>query len=304
MPDKENKSIQGQNQEKKKAPLRNKLIPRLRKEKEASFYIVGIGTSAGGLEGIEQFFINMPANSGLAFVLVPHLDPTHISILPDLIQKYTEMRVIRIKDGMKVEPNCVYVIPPNKDMAILHGVLQLIDPIKTTGPRLPIDYFFRSLAVDQQEKSIGIILSGMGTDGTLGLRAIKGELGMAMVSDPQSAKYDSMPRSAIETGLIDYILAPKDMPKQLIAYTKYAIDHKVPSKIIPVEGKVPDALQKIFILLRSHTGHDFSSYKHNTICRRIERRMNVHQIEHILDYVRYLQENPSEIENRLRKLRN
>jgi two-component system CheB/CheR fusion protein len=265
------------------------------------FYIVGMGASAGGLEAFERFFKNMSDDSGMAFILVPHLDPTHVSLMPELVQKSSKMKVIQAKDGTQVNPDAVYIVPPNHDLAILNGTLQLFPPPKTPGPRMPIDYFFRSLANDQGEKAIGIILSGMGTDGTLGLRAVKGEMGMAMVQSPDSAKYNSMPRSAIETDLVDYILPPEKMPEQLIAFAKHAT-RKVAVKVIGTEGEVPNALQKIFILLRTHTGHDFSSYKKNSIYRRIERRMKVHQIDKITTYVRLLQENDVEVEILFREL--
>jgi two-component system CheB/CheR fusion protein len=272
-----------------------------RENRKDDFYIVGMGASAGGLDAFERFFRRMPNDSGMAFILVPHLDPTHISIMPELIQKCSKMDVIQVKDGVHVQPNSVYIVPPNNELAIINGVLQLMEPQKAPGPRMPIDYFFRSLAEDQCEKAICVILSGMGTDGTLGLRAVKGNLGMAIAQDPQSAKYDSMPRSAIETDLVDYVLPPQKMPERLIAYAKHA-SKKVAPKLVPAEGKTPDALQKIFILLRSHTGHDFSAYKLNTIYRRIERRMNIQQIDKISNYVKYLQQNSVEIETLFREL--
>jgi two-component system CheB/CheR fusion protein len=265
------------------------------------FYIVGVGASAGGLEAFQSFFQNIPPDPGMAFVLVPHLDPTHISLMPELIQKCSKMEVIQAKDGTEVTQNAIYIIPPNHDLAILNRTLQLLDLPKIPGPRMPIDYFFRSLAEDQGEKAICVILSGMGTDGTLGLRAIKGELGMAMAQSVDSAKYDSMPRSAIETGLVDYILPPEKMPERLIAYTKHATK-KVAPKIKVPQREDPDALQKICILLRTYTGHNFSGYKQNTVYRRIERRMNVHQIDNISTYVRYLQEHPVEAETLFKEL--
>ena len=258
------------------------------------FHIVGIGASAGGLEAFEQFFSNMPQDTGMAFVLVPHLDPTHVSILSDLIQKHTEMQVAQVDDGMKVLPNHVYIIPPNKDLAILHGVLQLIDTNIDGGLRMPIDYFFRSLAEDQGEWAVGVVLSGMGTDGTLGLKAIKGELGMVMVQDPESSRYSSMPKSAIDNGLADYVLSPDLMAMHLIEYTQRVKKQPRP-KIVSEGGPTPDALQKIFILIRSVTGHDFSQYKQNTILRRIARRMTVHRIENLAQYMRYLQQNKHEV---------
>jgi two-component system CheB/CheR fusion protein len=263
--------------------------------------IVGIGASAGGLEASERFFANMPPNTSMAFILVTHLDPTHASIMPELLQKSTKMKVVQVKDGMKVQPDSLYVIPPNKDLGILNGTLQLIDPLEAPGHRMPIDYFLRSLAEDQKERAICVILSGMGTDGTLGLRAIKGELGMVMVQEPTTAKYTGMPGSAIATGLVDYLLPPEKMPDELIRYVQHA-NHELAPRIPALEGKTADQFQKIFILLRSHTGHDFSSYKPTTIRRRIERRMNVHQIETLANYVRYLQANPDEIERLFKEL--
>ena len=258
------------------------------------FPIVGIGASAGGLQAFEMFFKHMPADSGMAFVLVPHLDPKHISILPDLLQKHTKMSVSLVEDGMKVQPNEVYVIPPNKFMAILHGVLHLMTPTTSGGFKLPVDFFFRSLANDQGSNTIGIILSGTGSDGTLGLKEIRGQGGMVMVQDPGTASYDGMPRSAHATGMVDYTMSPEKMPEQLINYTQHVSIRKE-AKTAPVAGKIPEALQKILILVRNQTGHDLSLYKPNTICRRIERRMNVHQITTIENYVRYLEQNPHEV---------
>ena len=263
-------------------------------DKSKLFPIVGIGASAGGLKAFEQLFTNVPADSGVAFVLVPHLDPTHVSMLPDLLKKYTKMPVIQCEDGMKVQPNRVHVILPNTEMAIMHGTLLLQKLKEPRGLRHPIDTFFRSLAEDQRDRAIGIVLSGNGTDGTLGLKAIKAEFGMAMVQDPSSAEYEGMPSSAVETGLADYILVPEKMPQQLLAYVKRAVSRRVPITGSTAE-KFPESLTKIFQLLRSRTGHDFSFYKKNTICRRIERRMSVQQIEKLSEYASYLERSPREI---------
>ena len=265
----------------------------LPKRTHASFPIVGIGASAGGLEAFETFFKAMPADSGMAFVLVAHLDPFHVSLLPDLLQKTTKMAVCHIKDGTIAQPNNVYVIPPNKELHILHGKLHLMDLSQPRGSNLPIDTFLRSLAEDQHANAVCIILSGTGTDGTLGLKAIKGAVGMVMVQDQQSAKYDGMPHSAMATGLVDFVLPPDEMPEQLINYTKRATKGGTPRLVPTMEG-IPTALQKIFIVLRDRTGHDFSLYKMNTICRRIERRMNLHHIEKISDYVGYIRDSDSE----------
>ena len=177
-----------------------------------AFPIVGVGASAGGLEALEQFLRHVPEKSGLAFVIVQHLDPTHKGLLPELLQRATAMPVHQVKDRMRVEPDCVYVIPPNHDMSILHGVLHLFQPAAPRGLRLPIDFFFRSLAEDQRERSIGMILSGMGSDGTMGLRAIKEKAGLGLAQDPASAKFDSMPRNVINAGLADMVAPVEELP--------------------------------------------------------------------------------------------
>ncbi len=269
----------------------------------AAFPVVGIGASAGGLAAFEAFFSGMPADvdPGMAFVLVQHLAPAHKSSLTDLIRRYTRMQVFEVEDGMTVQPNCAYIIPPNRDMAFLHGALQLLEPAAPRGQRLPIDFFFRSLAQDQHERAICIVLSGTGSDGTLGVRAIKGEGGMVMAQTPDSTEFDGMPRSAIATGLVDYELPPAQMAAQLIAYATHAFGN-LSQPALATTPRTESALKKIFILLRVHTGHDFSQYKPNTIHRRIERRMAVHQIDAMDEYVRYLQQTPVEVEALFRDL--
>ena len=257
------------------------------------FPIVGIGASAGGLAAFEAFFsaISDDKEPGMAFVLVQHLDPNHKSILTDLIGRYTWMPVYEVKDGMVVQPNCVYVIPPNYDLVLEYGTLQLQKPAEPHGHRLPIDLFFRSLAQSKQELAIGIILSGTGSDGTLGARAIKTEGGMVMVQNPESSEYDGMPRSAIAAGLTDYILPPAEMPVSLIDYVTQAFGKKP-----KLETRAEEAMKKIFNLLRSQTGHDFSHYKQNTITRRTERRMAIKNFESVGEYVRYLEQKPAEVD--------
>ncbi len=272
---------------------------RVEQPTQSAFPIVGIGASAGGLEALENFLANVPAESGMAFVIVQHLDPTHKDMLVELLQRKTSLQVFQIKDRMRVEPNCVYVIPPNKDLSILHGVLHLLAPLAPRGLRLPIDFFFRALAEDQQEHSIGVILSGMGTDGTLGLRAIKEKAGVVFVQEPTSAKFDGMPRSASEAGLADMVAPVEALPGKISAYLQH-----VP---LIAKGQGDDyasqsALEKVVILLRMQTGHDFSLYKKTTIYRRIERRMRLHQISKIANYVRFLQENSQEVELLFREL--
>jgi len=260
---------------------------------ENYFPIVGIGVSAGGLDALELFFENLPKQNGLAIIVIQHLDPDHASMMPELLQRITTMKVFQATDRLLVKPNHVYVIPPNKSMSILNGILHLFQPIETRGLRLPIDYFFRSLALDQKEKSIGIILSGMGTDGSLGFKAIKENNGVLLVQEPTDAKFEAMPRSAINAVQVDIVAPANELPRRLMDILKH----------IPISNsdsisdiKNTSNLEKIIILLRAQTGHDFSLYKKNTLFRRIERRMNVHQIDRIHNYVRFLQENPKETE--------
>ena len=260
---------------------------------KTQFPIVGIGASAGGLEALEQFFQKMPVKNGMAFVVIQHLDPTHVGIMPELLQRITLMKVSQATDKLKVKPDCVYVIPPNKSMSILKGELFLFDPVEPRGLCLPIDIFLRSLAIDQQEKSIGIILSGMGSDGTLGVKAIKENNGLVLVQAPESAKFDGMPHSASQAVIADVVAPADQLPERLIALLKYFDATKTePSPDI----KNKSSIDKIIILLREYVGHDFSSYKKNTLFRRIERRKGIHQIEKISNYVRFLQENPKEAE--------
>ena len=262
-----------------------------------NFHIVGIGASAGGLKAFEEFFkgISVKTDINIAFVLVQHLAPDHKSILAELIRRYTPMPVFEVKDGMKVQANCIYIIPPKFDMAFCNGTLELLEPISPHGQRLPIDFFFRSLAHDQQERSIGLVFSGTGSDGTLGIRSIKGEGGMVMVQTPESAEFDGMPQSAIATGMVDYQLSPDEMGAHLIAYVEHFYN-KTPHSPVLNKSQNDSALKKIFILLRNHTSHDFSQYKPSTINRRIERRLAVHQIQNIDNYVRFLQRTPAEID--------
>jgi chemotaxis methyl-accepting protein methylase len=259
-----------------------------------SFPIIGIGASAGGLEALEKFLGHVPTGSGLAFVIVQHLDPTHKGIMAELLQRTTNMKVIQVKDRTKVQPDCVYVIPPNKDMSILHGFLHLLNPVAPRGLRLPIDFFLHSLAQDQREHSIGVILSGMGADGTLGLRAIKEKAGVALVQDPATAKFDGMPRSAIDAGLADIVAPVEELPGKIISYRQSMLPIIRTEETL--EDKTQSAVDKAVILLRAHTGHDFSLYKRNTLFRRIERRMGIHQITKMTAYIRYLQENTQELD--------
>jgi two-component system CheB/CheR fusion protein len=237
----------------------------------------------------------------MAFVLVSHLDPDHASMLTEILQRSTAMPVLEAQDQVRVAPNRVYAIPPNRDMAIFHGMLQLSVPEQPRGQRMPIDAFLRSLAEDQGEHAIGIILSGTGTDGTLGLRAILGSGGISLVQEPTSAKYDGMPSSAIGTGYATHILPPEKMPEILLAAARHQTAHPQP----PTSAAMPAAISginRILLQLRSTTGHDFSQYKKSTIGRRIERRMAQHDIEDAAVYARYLKEHPAEVHALFREL--
>jgi two-component system CheB/CheR fusion protein len=261
-------------------------------EKE-QFPIACIGASAGGLEALEQFLGNVPANSGIGYIVIQHLDPTQKGMLPELLQRITNMEVLQVKDRMPVHPNRVYVIPPNKSMSILKGILHLFDPVESRGLRLPIDFFLRSLADDQNELGVGVILSGMGSDGSLGCRSLKERSGIVMVQEPSNAKFDSMPRNVIDSVMVDIVAPANELPARLLTLLK-----NVPPVKLNMESDIKDqsALEKIIILLRNHTGNDFSLYKKNTVYRRIERRMSVHKIDKISAYMTFLQENLKEVD--------
>jgi two-component system CheB/CheR fusion protein len=256
------------------------------------FPVIGMGASAGGLEAIELFLKNISTPCGMAIVIVQHLDPTHKAIMVELLQRVTPLPVIEVTDRLKIEPGKVYVIPPNKDMSLLHGMLHLLDMVQPRGLRHPIDFFFRSMADDLRQHAVGVILSGMGSDGTLGLRAIKDNGGVIFVQDPATAKFDGMPRSAIDAGLADIIASAEELPVRIQSYLS-----RLPAPLkadFSIDDKDLTALEKVVILLRARTGHDFSLYKENTFFRRIKRRMSIHQIERIADYIRFMQENQQE----------
>jgi PAS domain S-box-containing protein len=254
------------------------------------FSVVGIGASAGGLDAFRAFFSNMPAASGLGFVLIPHLDPTHESLMVDLLARSTAMPVIAAEERMPVVPDHVYVLPPNKYMTIRRGKLHLAGPVERAGLQTSIDLFLRSLAEDLQEQAIGILLSGTGTHGTLGLGAIRASGGMAMVQDPGTAEYDGMPRSAIATGQVDYILPPAQMPQALLRYIQCFA-----TSADPAADTVEEAdWDQLLALLRTQTKLDLRSYRKKTLLRRTKRRMGLHHIDQIPEYIAFLQGHPEE----------
>lgn len=267
-----------------------------KKEKKDRMLVVGIGASAGGLEALENFFANVPPESNMAFIVIQHLDPHHKSLMDSLLKKFTTMNISGIQDGMQIELNCIYLNPPDKNVLLRNGVFHLSKQDRRAGMNLPIDYFLRSLAQDQGNHAVCVILSGTGSDGTLGLKAIKETGGMTMAQEEEQAQYAGMPRSAIETGLVDVVLPVERMSPELQKYAAHPyIEWTEREQAQKQEQQLGEAFQKIFAILRKKLGHDFSAYKETTIRRRIERRMAVHRIERIQRYVQYLQESPHEV---------
>lgn len=257
--------------------------------------VVGIGASAGGLEAMREFFRAMPPDSGMAFVVIQHLDPDHKSLTAELLAKCTAMRVLEAVDGMAVEPNYVYTLPPNRYLDIGNGILRLSTPSEPRGHRLPIDHFFRSLGEDQRQKAIGIVLSGSGSDGALGLKSIVAHGGIVLVQDPQAAQFDGMPRSAIATGLVTYAMAVEAMPEALIRYARhpYATGGDSPP---PGSKNGPGSLPAILTLVQGRSGYNFSGYKAPTLIRRIHRRMGLRRVEGMPEYWKILEREPEEID--------
>lgn len=258
--------------------------------------MVGIGGSAGAFTSLEAFFAHMPIDTGMAFIIIMHLDPNYKSQLSEVIQRFTTMEVHEATDGLVVEQNKVYIIPANKDMGIHNRKLLLLNPSRPKGIRQPIDYFLQSLAEDQWIRSVGIIFSGMGSDGETGIRMIKEKLGLTMVEDPKTAEYTSMPLAAIGTNLVDYVLAAEEMPLKLIQYLNHPVLAEETSDQVRSAIQNTNAVQKILMLLRSHTGNDFALYKKSTVTRRIDRRIAFFQLRDYDQYVQYLKDNPQEID--------
>ncbi len=263
--------------------------------------IVGLGASAGGLEPLERFIANVPPNSGLSLVVVQHMDPAHKGMLAALLQRVTAMQVSEATEAMVIAPDAVYVIPPNTELSVVHGALHLTEPAQPRGQRLPIDVLFCSLARDQGERAVGVVLSGMGADGTLGVQAIRSQGGLTLAQTPASAQFDSMPASAVATGCVDIIALPDDMPARILRVAPAG-------SIAPASEQsgdpdtAPDAFAAILALLNEHHKIDLSLYKTSTLKRRIERRLAVHGFVHMQAYAGFLRENPLEIELLLKEM--
>ncbi len=278
---------------KKKTPNPSKKKPILKKSKTLT-PVIGVGASAGGLDAINKLFKHMPEDMGVAFVIIQHLDPNHKSILTELVQRFTSMKVNQITSGMKVMPNCVYIIPPGFEVNLHINQLILNELPKPRTFRLPIDNFFKSLAQNRNDRAIGIVLSGTGTDGTLGVREIKSENGIVFVQSPMDAKYDGMPVSAISSGIVDYILDADKIAEKIQTYLQYINDS---SGNIPIPQEYSNNIvSKIFRLLFKKIGHDFTQYKPNTIIRRIERRMKIAQVSKIDAYYDLIKKDTDELD--------
>ena len=267
----------------------------------AAFPVVGIGASAGGLDAFKRFLIAMPADSGMAFVLIPHLAPTHESLMVELLSKHTHMPVCEAAEGMGIDPNRVYIIPPNKYLAVRNGALHLSKPIEPRGLQTAIDFSLRSLADDRRHMAIGIVLSGTGSHGALGLQAVKAAGGIAMVQTPETAEYDRMPLSAIATGVIDYVLPVEKMPAALLRYVHHAQANGV-WKAAAISETGADDLNRILSLLRAQAKYDFRSYRKKMLMRRVRRRMSLSQLEDLPGYLQMLRENGDEVQQLCRDL--
>ncbi|WP_285608358.1 chemotaxis protein CheB [Geothrix edaphica] len=257
-----------------------------------SFPIVGIGASAGGLEALDEFLKHLPADNPLALVVIQHLAPTQPGMMVELLQRSTQRKVLQALDRQAVKPGHIYVIPPGMDLSILRGKLFLFPPSEPHGRRLPIDFFFQSLAQDRTVGAVGIIFSGMGSDGLRGAKAIKENGGIVLAQEPASARYDGMPGSVVKEGLADLVSAPAQLAVDLIRLLEGKLRHPHQEPFISEQER--SSFERICILLRGRTGHDFSLYKKSTIYRRIERRMGIHAIDSISAYVRFLEGNPPE----------
>ncbi|MBN2672018.1 MAG: chemotaxis protein CheR, partial [Deltaproteobacteria bacterium] len=264
-----------------------------KKSPYAPSHYVGVGASAGGLEAIEQFFKPIPSNCGLAFVVIQHLSPDYKSLMVELLSKKTELTVLRAEDGMAIQANHVYLIPPRQNLRIFHGKLVLQEQVTRVGVNLPIDIFLRSLAEEKGEKAIGVILSGTGSDGARGIRAIKEAGGIVMVQSEESAKFDGMPKAAIATGVADFVLTPSQLAQRLLDFVLHPNESNIErsERLLSDEGK----MAQIFSLLREQTGVDFTHYKPSTIIRRLERRMIICDKTDIEDYVQHLFLHPTEV---------
>lgn len=266
--------------------------------REDSFPIVGIGASAGGLEAFKELLTALPEKGGMAYVLIPHLDPSHQSVLKEILSRFTKIPITEVRDGMQAERDRIFVIPPNMTMGITGGKFILVERNSTQTPHLPIDHFLQSLANDQGERAIGIVLSGTASDGTQGCIAIKVAGGITFAQDQKSAKYFDMPENAIRGGSIDFVLPPREIARELTRIRRTALSPHLPPESLDREvAGDPSELDALFALLQKATDVDFRHYKQSTLQRRIKRRMDLHQLSKLKDYLRYVDSHPTELDD-------
>jgi two-component system, chemotaxis family, CheB/CheR fusion protein len=263
---------------------------------QLDFPVVGVGASAGGLEAFEALLRRLPPDTGMAMIFVQHLSPEHASNLTEILSRSTKMPVREAADGVRIERNHVYVIPPDRDLAVMHGELQLMRRPEASARHMPIDYLFRSLAEDQGSRTVGVVLSGTGSDGAAGVRAIKAAAGLTLAQDEESARYSGMPHAAAATGRVDVVLPPAEIAQELVRIVQHPHLRRPPEdREESAALGTPEALKKIFVLVRQATGVDFSQYKQSTVERRIARRLILHKLDSPHDYLRYLQRTPAEV---------
>jgi two-component system, chemotaxis family, CheB/CheR fusion protein len=292
---KDKPDVRGKARDRMKVASRSEQSRDPRQDKTNSFLVVGVGASAGGLEAFTQLLGALPPKPGMAFILIQHLDPQHHSMLADILSKTSKMPIHEAKDGVDVQPDCIYVIPPNTNMAIRERKLVLTPRTHSQHPHLPVDFFLRSLAEDQKSNTIGVILSGNGSDGVAGLAAIKAEGGVTFAQDEKSAKFSGMPHCAIASGNVDFILPPNQIPDVLLKLVRHPYVTRV-GETVQFSSSDNEGLEKVFQILRSLNGLDFSHYKPPTLQRRIHRRMALQRIEKLNEYASFLQEHPDEVE--------
>ncbi|HET6852769.1 MAG TPA: chemotaxis protein CheB, partial [Pyrinomonadaceae bacterium] len=259
-----------------------------------NFLVVGIGASAGGVQALREFFANVPAHTQMAYVVILHLSPDHDSQLAEVLQSASVLPVTKVERSTRVEPDHVYVIPPNKGLEIKDGQIDVTDVTSNEVRRAPVDIFFRTLAQSHGQRAVSVVLSGTGANGSMGMKRVKEMGGLCIVQDPREAEYDDMPRHSLATGLVDYALPIADIPAQIIAYREQLKRIRIADP--PGDGvkEESDALRDIFTHLRIRTGHDFSNYKRATVMRRIARRIGVHELPTLTAYAQFIHDNPSE----------
>lgn len=259
-----------------------------------NFLVVGLGASAGGVQALRRFFSQVPAHTRMAYVVILHLSPDHDSQLAEVLQSTSAIPVTKVERRVRVEPDHVYVIPPNKNLEVDDGHIEVTDVTSNEVRRAPVDIFFRTLAQSHGQRAVSVVLSGTGANGSMGMKRVKERGGLCIVQDPREAEYDDMPRHSLATGLVDYVLPVAEIPAQIIAYREQLKRIRVPEPPQETGKEELDALRDVFTQLRIRTGHDFSNYKPATVMRRIARRLGVHQLPDLTAYSHFMHDNPAE----------